>query len=179
VVLGSEGEFPANVYPWIAASKARGFTYERLPMAGKAVDEEALLARIAEDERVKCVALSWVSFWTGYRIDLARIGAACRARGILFAVDAIQGLGPLALDVATAQVDILSAGAQKWLCSPWGSGFVYVRGGLVPRSSRRLPAGSRRRAPGTSGVSSTTTPRGIRMPGGSRWGPSRIRTCWG
>jgi selenocysteine lyase/cysteine desulfurase len=131
VVLGSEGEFPANVYPWIAASKGRGFTYERLPMAGKAVDEETLLARIGTDPRVKCVALSWVSFWTGYRIDLARIGAACRARGILFAVDAIQGLGPIALDVAAAQVDILSSGAQKWLCSPWGSGFVYVREGLV------------------------------------------------
>jgi len=27
-------------------------------------------------------------------------------------------------------VDVLACGAQKWLLSPWGSGFVYVRPGL-------------------------------------------------
>jgi selenocysteine lyase/cysteine desulfurase len=133
VVLGSAGEFPANVYPWMAAAKARGFAFELVPMQGRAVDEEAILARVATDARVKCVALSWVSFWTGYRIDLARIGAACRARGVLFAVDSIQGLGAAALDVRAAQVDILSNGAQKWLCSPWGSGFAYVRKDLLTR----------------------------------------------
>ncbi len=131
IVLGSRGEFPANVYPWMAAAKARGFTFELLPLAGTATDEELLLRRIAEDDRVKCVALSWVSFWSGARIDLARIGAACRAAEVYFAVDAIQGLGPLALDVRSMPVDILACGAQKWLCSPWGSGFVYVRDALV------------------------------------------------
>jgi cysteine desulfurase/selenocysteine lyase len=132
VVLGSHGEFPANVYPWMAAAKARGFTFELLPMAGSAPDEDAVMRRIASDPRVKCVALSWVSFFSGARIDLDRIGKACRARGIWFAVDAIQGLGPLALDLRQTPVDILSSGAQKWLCSPWGSGFAYVRAELVP-----------------------------------------------
>jgi selenocysteine lyase/cysteine desulfurase len=131
IVLGSQGEFPANVYPWMSAAKARGFTFELVPMVGRAVNEEEILARVAHDPRVKGVALSWVSFWSGYRIDVARIGAACRANGIWFAVDAIQGLGACALDVKTAQVDILSTGAQKWLCSPWGTGFSYVRRELI------------------------------------------------
>lgn len=133
VVLGSMGEFPANVYPWMAAAAARGFTYELLPLAGALVDEEAVLHRIEHDPRVRCVALSWVSFWSGHRIDLARIGAACRARGIFFAVDAIQGLGAVDLDVGRVPIDILSCGAQKWLCSPWGSGFAYVRRDLIGR----------------------------------------------
>ncbi len=131
IVLGSEGEFPANVYPWMAAAAARKFTYELLPLAGSLVDEEAVLRRIESDRRVKCVALSWVSFFSGHRIDVARIGAACRARGIYFAVDAIQGLGAVDLDVSKVPIDILSSGAQKWLCSPWGSGFAYVRRELV------------------------------------------------
>jgi selenocysteine lyase/cysteine desulfurase len=132
-VLGSEGEFPANVYPWLAASKSRGFTFELVPMdaAGTGPDEAAICERIATDARVKCVALSWVSFWSGHRIDLQAIGAACRARGIWFAVDAIQGLGACALDVRRVHVDILVSGAQKWLCSPWGTGFAYVRRELV------------------------------------------------
>lgn len=131
LVLGSEGEFPANVYPWMSAAKARGFTYERVPMIGRTVDQGTILHRIATDPRVKGVALSWVSFWTGERIDCDAIGTACRARGIWFAVDAIQGLGPCTLDLARTPVDIVSGGAQKWLCSPWGAAFAYVRRDLI------------------------------------------------
>lgn len=131
IVLGSQGEFPANVYPWMAAAKARGFTYELLPLAGTGPDVTALLARIESDPRIKGVALSWVSFWSGARVNLGTVGAACRAHDIWFAVDAIQGLGPLAIDVRTTPIDILSCGAQKWLCSPWGSGFAYMRQDLV------------------------------------------------
>lgn len=133
IVLGSAGEFPANVYPWMAAATARGFTFELLPLAGHAPDEEALLRRIETDDRVKCVAISWVSFWSGYKVDLARMGAACKARGVFLAVDAIQGLGAVALDLSTVHVDVLACGAQKWLCSPWGAAFTYVRRGLVGR----------------------------------------------
>jgi selenocysteine lyase/cysteine desulfurase len=131
IVLGSEGEFPANVYPWMSASKMRGFSFELLPMAGFEVDEASLLRRIETDPRVKGVALSWVSFWSGNRIDAASIGTACRKRGIWFALDAIQGLGPCVFDVRTMPVDILSCGAQKWLCSPWGAAFAYVRKELI------------------------------------------------
>jgi selenocysteine lyase/cysteine desulfurase len=46
-------------------------------------------------------------------------------------VNAIQGLGPLALDIVAANVDVLACGAQKWLMSPWGTGFAYVREELI------------------------------------------------
>ena len=55
----------------------------------------------------------------------------CRERGIWFVVDAIQGVGTTPLDVHKCKIDILSCGAQKWLLSPWGSGFCYVRQDLV------------------------------------------------
>ncbi len=133
VVLSTHGEFPANVYPWEAAVRARGAEHRLLPLAGDLPDEGALMRAIETDARVKVVALSWVSYWSGYRCDLATIGEACRARGIALYVDAIQGVGPLALDVITANVDVLSCGAQKWLCSPWGTGFAYVREGWLDR----------------------------------------------
>ncbi len=131
VILGSHGEFPANVYPWFAVAKAKGAEYRLMPMAGDYPDEDAIIHTIETDPRVKVVALSWVSFWSGYAIDLARIGAACKARGVYFVVDGIQGIGPRALDLSAVHVDILSAGCQKWLMSPWGTGFAYVRPGLV------------------------------------------------
>jgi cysteine desulfurase / selenocysteine lyase len=130
VMLTPDREFPANVYPWMGAALDRGVEYRRVPTVGGLVDEDALLREI-ENPRVKCVAVSWVGFASGHRVDLERIGRACRARGVYFVVDAIQALGPFTLDVKAANIDILACGGQKWLLSPWGSGFVYVRDELI------------------------------------------------
>jgi cysteine desulfurase/selenocysteine lyase len=126
VILTPDLEFPANVYPWLAAARARGLEYRRLPLTDGVLDEDALLREL-DDHSVKCLSVSWVGFANGCRVDLERIGKVCRARGIYFVVDAIQGLGPLMLDLSKAEIDILACGAQKWLLSPWGSGFLYVR----------------------------------------------------
>jgi selenocysteine lyase/cysteine desulfurase len=80
-----------------------------------------------DQPRVRAVVLSWVSFATGYKIDVARIGKACRERGIWFILDSIQGVGSIPLDVRAVDVDVIACGGQKWLLSPWGSGFVWVR----------------------------------------------------
>jgi selenocysteine lyase/cysteine desulfurase len=130
VVLTPDREFPANVYPWMQAAAQRGVVHRFIDCGGGALDVDRL-ARELEDERVRVVAVSWVQFASGARVDLAAVGALCRERGVYFVVDAIQGLGALELDVATMHVDILACGAQKWLLSPWGTGFVYVRGALV------------------------------------------------
>jgi selenocysteine lyase/cysteine desulfurase len=46
-------------------------------------------------------------------------------------VDAIQALGQLPVDVRKTPVDFLACGAQKWLLSSWGTGFLYVRRELI------------------------------------------------
>ena len=132
VVLTFDREFPANVYPWMALERARGVRLERIACTPEGLpDERALLRAIDEIPRVRAVSVSWVQFATGYRVDLAAIGRACRERDIFFVVDAIQGLGALTVDVRACGIDILACGAQKWLLSPWGTGFVYVREELV------------------------------------------------
>ncbi|HEX5973207.1 MAG TPA: aminotransferase class V-fold PLP-dependent enzyme [Gemmatimonadaceae bacterium] len=130
VVVIPDREFPANVYPWMAAAAARGFTLQRVPCRDGLLDEEALLEAL-DRPGVRVLSVSWVGFATGVVADLERLGAACRERGIRFVVDAIQGLGALALDVRKAHIDILACGAQKWLLAPWGSGFTWVRRDLV------------------------------------------------
>jgi cysteine desulfurase / selenocysteine lyase len=130
VVVVPDREFPANMYPWIGIERSRGAVVRRIPCAGRLLDEEALL-RALDDPRVKICALSWISFETGMRADLATISAACRERGVFLVVDGIQGVGATPIDVHALGIDVLACGAQKWLLSPWGSGFVYVRRELV------------------------------------------------
>ena len=130
-ILTVDREFPANVFPWIKRAERTGATIVRLPCVNDVPDQPALLHAIATRPNVKVVAISWVSFCSGARIDLDAVGSACRARGIWFVVDAIQGLGALPLDVTKTPIDILACGGQKWLQSPWGSAFTYVRRELI------------------------------------------------
>jgi len=130
-VLLSDKEFPANVYPWLLL-RDQGITVEMAHCRPEGwPDEDYLLTRL-RDPRVRVLAMSFVQFSNGYRADLKKLGAACRANGTYLVVDGIQGVGNSVLDVRESPVDILACGGQKWLLSPWGSGFVYVRKELIP-----------------------------------------------
>jgi selenocysteine lyase/cysteine desulfurase len=130
VIVTPDREFPAHVYPWMALAERRGLTYRRLACVDGMADEDALI-RALDEPNVKVLSVSWVSFETGLKLDLARLGTACRARGIFFVVDAIQGIGAAPIDVHACNIDFLACGGQKWLLSPWGTGFLYVRRELV------------------------------------------------
>jgi selenocysteine lyase/cysteine desulfurase len=130
VVLVSDREFPANVYPWMRLAD-RGVTMELVPTTPEGwPDEERLLERL-RDPRVRVLAVSLVQFSSGYSTDLDRLSAATREAGAFLVVDAIQGVGHVPLDLSRTRVDVLACGGQKWLLSPWGSGFVYVRRELI------------------------------------------------
>jgi selenocysteine lyase/cysteine desulfurase len=130
IVLVSDREFPANVYPWLHL-RQRGIEVELVPVTAEGWPDEAyLLDRLAEP-RVKVLAVSLVQFSNGYAVDLAALSRATRETGTWLVVDAIQGLGHVPVDLQQTPVDILSCGGQKWLLSPWGTGFMYVRAPLI------------------------------------------------
>ena len=130
IVLVSDKEFPANVYPWMRLGD-RGVVMELVPTTAEGWPDEARLLERLRDPRVRVLAVSLVQFSSGYLVDLERLSAATRETGAYLVVDAIQGVGQLPVDVSRVEVDVLACGAQKWLLSPWGSGFVYVRRELI------------------------------------------------
>ncbi|HEY8761976.1 MAG TPA: aminotransferase class V-fold PLP-dependent enzyme [Candidatus Dormibacteraeota bacterium] len=129
-VVGARLEYPANLFPWMA-TRDRGVEMRLAePVAGR-VTPEAVLSLV--DGRTRVVALSFVQFWNGYRVDLAEIGAECRERGVILAVDGIQGLGVLPFDLESMNADFVAAGAGKWLTGPPGVGFTAWRPELLER----------------------------------------------
>lgn len=129
VVLVSDREFPANVYPWLA-QRQRGIEVELVPVTSEGWPDEARLLERVRDPRVRVLAVSLIQFGSGYTVDLAALSHACTESATWLVVDAIQAVGQLPVDVQAVPVDVLACGGQKWLLSPWGSGFVYVRRGL-------------------------------------------------
>lgn len=128
--VGALGEFPSNVYPWMALAE-RGVEFRLAKPMGGRVTEESVLSLI--DSRTRVVALSHVEFWNGYRVDIDAVGAECRRRGILLAVDVMQSAGALRVDVERMPIDFCAAGAGKWLMGPAGIGFCYFAPSLVER----------------------------------------------
>jgi selenocysteine lyase/cysteine desulfurase len=129
-ILTFDGEFPSCVYPFQALG-SRGISLDLIPRNNGLPDEDALIAAIEQRSDVVAVVVSWVQFASGFVVDLARIGAACRAKGVFFIVDGIQGCGVRPIDVHALPIDVFASGAQKWQLSPWGTGFVYVRPDLI------------------------------------------------
>lgn len=129
-VVGPEPEFPANVYPWTSLEPF-GVEYRRVPARDGRIDPGDLVAAI--DERTRILAVSWVQYASGHRIDLAPLAAACREVGALFVLDAIQGVGVLRLDVEAAGVDVCALAGHKWLLGPEGVGVLYVSDRVIER----------------------------------------------
>lgn len=129
IVVGIEDEFPANYFPWLRLQR-RGVKTRWLKLHRGRIELEEL-------DRACCgarlLAVSFVQYLSGFRIDLDAVGEVCRRRGALLVVDGVQGLGPYPVNVKRSGVHALSASAHKWLLGPEGCGVLFLDRELLPR----------------------------------------------
>jgi cysteine desulfurase/selenocysteine lyase len=119
-IVAFREEFPSNYYPWLRLGS------ERCTVIWLSVtDSLDTIDRACHG--AKLLAISFVQYLSGLRVDLNAIGEICRRRGCFFFVDAIQGLGAFPLDVQAANIDALAADGHKWMLGPEGCGILYVR----------------------------------------------------
>lgn len=119
-VVITDQEFPSNRIVWESLA-TRGVEVRPVSLQGDA--EHNLSAAI--DRHTRLMSISSVQYASGVRLDLVKLGAVCRDRGVAFCVDAIQSLGALPLDVQEAQADFVMADAHKWLMGPEGIAVFY------------------------------------------------------
>ena len=124
-VIVSDLEHEANLLPWRRLAE-RGVTITIA--SGGAPD---LIQKLSARTRV--VAVSWVTYGTGYRFGLPALGRACRERDVLLVVDGIQGVGVLATPLVALEADAIACGGHKGLLGLAGAGFLYVREDVIPR----------------------------------------------
>ncbi|MTW21153.1 aminotransferase class V-fold PLP-dependent enzyme [Allochromatium palmeri] len=123
-IVGIAQEFPSNRVVWESLAD-QGVTWRALDL-DRSRDPEADLIALCDDS-TRMIAVSWVQYASGLRLDLERLGAWCRANAVLLCVDAIQGLGALPFDLRRFQADFVVADGHKWMLGPEGLALLYVR----------------------------------------------------
>jgi selenocysteine lyase/cysteine desulfurase len=121
-VVVAKDDFPSVQWPWLKAEQAGGKVIRVDPVAEE-LREQQLLDALSPRTRV--LAVSHVHTVTGTRLDLARLGRACREVDALLVVDGIQALGAFALDLR--YVDVYASAVFKWLLSGFGVGIGVFR----------------------------------------------------
>lgn len=110
-------------YAW-QKRQAEGLEVRFVEPENGAVTPEMLIA--ACDERTKAISVNLVESTTGYRVDIDRLGAWCKAHDILLFVDAVQALGVLDVNIQRAQIDFLVGNDYKWMMNFCGTGYAYI-----------------------------------------------------
>lgn len=123
-VVTTNVEFPSNMYVW-QSLRPEGVEVRTVFEEDGRIPIERVFEMI--DNRTRLVAVSSVQYASGFRTDLATLGAYCQSKGVLLCVDAIQSLGVFPINVRAMDIDFLAADGHKWLCASEGCGVFYVR----------------------------------------------------
>jgi cysteine desulfurase/selenocysteine lyase len=129
-VVSIDSEFPANVYPW-KHQERKGVRLRLVEETQGRLSLEAIASALTLRTRV--VAVSFVQFLSGYRLDLEKLGQICADRGCLLFVDAIQGLGAFPVDVRRSRIAGLAADGHKWLLGPEGAALLFLSREVMDR----------------------------------------------
>ena len=130
-VVSTRIVFPSTVYPWQRVANSTGCEVRLANENNNFVNVDDIIDLIDQNTKVVCV--SHVEFSNGQAFDLDLLSQAAHEHDALFVVDATQSAGAIPIDVKKTPIDVLVAGAYKWLCGPFGAAFMYITSELLDK----------------------------------------------
>lgn len=127
-VLLTDHEYGAVVRIWQRACAEAGATVKTvdlpLPLTTAAGVVQNIVAALAP--QTKLVVVSHITSPTAVILPVAQICAALRERGVATVIDGPHAIAQLPVALDGLDCDYYCASLHKWLCAPFGSGFLYV-----------------------------------------------------
>lgn len=134
VVLTTRHDYVSNQIQYLSLAERFGVEVVRAPDAPEGGVDLQAMEELIHRRRPRLVAVTHVPTNSGLVQDVATIGGFCRARDVLYLVDACQSVGQMPVSPDAIGCDFLSATSRKFLRGPRGAGFLWV-------SDRALDAG--------------------------------------
>jgi len=128
-ILSTDLEYGALDYTWSHLCRKAGATYVNQHIPLPFTTPEAVVDALWEGvtDRTRAIFLSHITSGTAVILPIEAICRRARAKGVLTIVDGAHTPGQIPLDLSALGVDIYAGNCHKWLCSPKGSAFLYVR----------------------------------------------------
>ena len=134
-VVITDQEHPGGEHPWNLRAKRYGIVVKKVTLP-KPVPDAATVLTLFNDAitpRTRVFFFSHITTVTGVVLPAKELSALARSKGILSAVDGAHVPGMMGLNVHELGCDMYSASPHKWLQSPKGSGFLYIRDEVIDR----------------------------------------------
>ena len=134
-VLMTDQEHPGGEQPWQVKAKRYGIVVKKvaLPMPVKDAPQVLNLFNDAITPRTRVIFFSHITTVTGVVLPAKELSALARSKGILSAIDGAHVTGMMRLNISDIGCDMYSSSPHKWLQSPKGSGYLYVRDEVIDR----------------------------------------------
>ncbi len=120
-VVVVDSDFPSVVYPFL--NKGVEVRYIRSKEGVFSLEDFEKLV----DDKTRVVAVSHVQFTSGYRVNVKELVRIAHEHDAITIIDVAQSLGAVRVDVKRWDVDAVVGIGYKWLLSPTGIGFLFVK----------------------------------------------------
>ncbi|MFZ1528442.1 MAG: aminotransferase class V-fold PLP-dependent enzyme [Ferruginibacter sp.] len=128
-ILTTALEYGACDKTWEFYCEKKGMVYKKQPISIPITSKEALVDDFFKglSPKTKMVFISHVTSSTALRLPVEEICAKAKQLGLVTFVDGAHAPGQVNLDLSTLQADIYTGACHKWMMTPKGSSFVYVK----------------------------------------------------
>lgn len=128
-VLVCDLEYQASYFCLTRKQRKIGFEIRHVKSKENEITAEIFKKYI--DRNTRLIILSSVQEINGYRADLKAISDLAHQYGCYVAIDGVQEVGAMHVDVKKMGIDFYCTGAKKWIGSPFGMGFMYIKKQLI------------------------------------------------
>jgi isopenicillin-N epimerase len=131
-ILGTDLEYGACDRTWNYYCKKAGAKYIRQPITLPVVSKERLIEDFFRgvSERTKAIFISHITSATALILPVKEICARAKEKGLITIVDGAHAPGHLPVDLSQLQADIYTGACHKWMLTPKGCSFLYVKRSL-------------------------------------------------
>lgn len=128
-VLTTDHEYGACDYAWEFVCRKTGSSYIHQSIPLPVQSEEEIVEQFWKgvSSRTKVIYLSHITSPTALVLPVKQICQRAKQLNILTVVDAAHSPGQIPVDLQDLGSDVVFGNCHKWMLSPKGAGFLYVR----------------------------------------------------
>jgi len=133
-VVVSKFDYPNMMNSWKQRVKRDGVVLKYAELDMPMEDDKEIVKRYTDQmtSKTKIVHITQVINWTGQILPVKKITQAAHKRGAEVIVDGAHAYAHIDFSLRDLDCDYFGTSLHKWLCAPFGTGFMFVKKEKIP-----------------------------------------------